>query len=274
MMEAFSLPDFSILVDEVGIRIGVHGDMRLRTAFQPVFASGATGLDLHGLRAFVRPSLPRHTVSPASYFQGIAPTHKDRVNTLVARLHSENRSNAGVAEPETLDLFLGVDASSGLVPALAQIDAATAVLGDERRHLVCEIMRSDAIPGGTLVALRHETRARGVRLALDSIGADGSALRYEADVLKMRGQLYRNLLQTPQVVRLVRPLVASCGDAGAKMLVEGIETSRQLDVALEAGAALVQGYLLGLPALAGTIIDDASFAIAHSAGEPERLAVS
>jgi EAL domain-containing protein (putative c-di-GMP-specific phosphodiesterase class I) len=44
--------------------------------------------------------------------------------------------------------------------------------------------------------------------------------------------------------------------------VEGIETPHHLKVAVEAGADLFQGFLLGRPALAGTIVDETPLSIA------------
>ncbi|RUW88902.1 EAL domain-containing protein, partial [Mesorhizobium sp. M8A.F.Ca.ET.059.01.1.1] len=61
--------------------------------------------------------------------------------------------------------------------------------------------------------------------------------------------------------RFFRPLVSSLHDRGAKVLVEGIEQPTHLRVALEGGVDLLQGFLLGRPALAGTIFNEEPLAV-------------
>jgi EAL domain-containing protein (putative c-di-GMP-specific phosphodiesterase class I) len=47
----------------------------------------------------------------------------------------------------------------------------------------------------------------------------------------------------PSLINIIR-------DLGAKPIIEGIETQAQLDIALEAGGSLLQGYFLGRPVTA------------------------
>ena len=108
-------------------------------------------------------------------------------------------------------------------------------------------------------------RAIGVRLAVDDFGAGHStaervrALR--SDTVKIDAAWFRSVVSRPEALRLLPALFARLGDLGCRILVEGIETPRQLHAAVEAGADLLQGYLLARPALAGTIVDDAPLLI-------------
>lgn len=258
MNEALGVADRSILVDEVGIRIGLWGDCRLRSAFQPVLSVADGRLQLNGLRAYVHATRAGRRVSAVDLFDRREAGHIDELNLLVARLHGENRANAGVDEPARLDLWLGVDAVAGIGAALRQIDNAVAALGEDAAHLVCELMRSEAVSEADLAELGRETKARGVRLALDAVGVECAAAHFDGAIHKMRGNLFRNLSRARQAAGLIHPLVAAYREKGTDVLIEGIETRQQLVIALNSGATLVQGFLLGQPQLAGTVIDESA----------------
>lgn len=256
MNEVLGVADRPIVVDEIGIRIGVWGDCRLRSAFQPVFSVTDGRLELKGLRGYVHATRGGRRVAAGDLFDRRETRHVDELNLLAARLHGENRANAGVEEPSRLDLWLGVDMTAGIEAALRQIDNATAALGRDAAHLVCEVMHSEAVSGSELAVLGRETKARGVRLALDGIGVECAAAHFDSPIHKMRGDLFRNLSRARQAAGLVHPLLETYREKGAEVLIEGIETRQQLVIALNSGATLVQGFLLGQPQLAGAIIDE------------------
>lgn len=252
-----SQAQFPVLIDEVGLRCGVYGELRLRSAFQPIYVVDGLHLRLKGLRGYVQPLRAGQRVPPADFYAGLPENDKAPLARLVARLHGENMANAGVDDPDRLELWLGVDMASGIAGALDEVDIALRGLGGQSARLVAEVTRSDLVPAAMLADFHAEMRGRGVRLALDALGADGVIGSHGADIHKMRGQLFRNLARARQAASLIQPLVETCRKAGADVLVEGIETRSQLAIALNSGASLVQGFLLGQPRLAGTIIDDA-----------------
>ncbi len=98
----------------------------------------------------------------------------------------------------------------------------------------------------------REIRGRGVRLAVDDLGAGYSNLRYIADlspeVVKLDRELVRNLQEDKRLQTLVGAIVALCDRLGARVVAEGIETLDELEASTQAGVHFAQGYFLARPA--------------------------
>ena len=97
-----------------------------------------------------------------------------------------------------------------------------------------------------------EIRAKGVRLAIDDLGAGFSNLKYisdlEPDVVKVDRELIAGMRRGDRQYRLVQSVVRLCEEMGASVVAEGIETVDELAAACEAGAHYGQGFLLARPA--------------------------
>jgi EAL domain-containing protein (putative c-di-GMP-specific phosphodiesterase class I) len=96
-----------------------------------------------------------------------------------------------------------------------------------------------------------ELRRRGVRLAVDDLGAGFSNLKYISQLRPSLVKLDRKLLASVIVgsrdFRLLRSIVRLVHDMEAQVVAEGIENSEELYAAREAGVDFGQGYLLGRP---------------------------
>ncbi|NJK89169.1 MAG: EAL domain-containing protein [Myxococcales bacterium] len=96
-----------------------------------------------------------------------------------------------------------------------------------------------------------EVRAKGVRLAVDDLGAGFSNLLYIAqlapEVVKLDRELTRSTTHDARSRRLFRGVVNLCTDMGAKVVAEGVETREELDAVIEAGAHYVQGFFVARP---------------------------
>ncbi len=97
-----------------------------------------------------------------------------------------------------------------------------------------------------------EVRGKGVKLAVDDLGAGYSNLKYIADltpeVVKIDRVLVAGLTNGTRHHQLMRSIVEMCDAMGARVVAEGIETVDELHAAQDAGAQLGQGYLLARPA--------------------------
>lgn len=252
-----SVSDRHIVVDEVGLRLAIFGDARLRTVHQPMFAVRDGLLSLTGVRAYLQPSRDGASIPPADFLASIEADEQRSFDRLVTRLHVENRLNAGVDDPELLDCWVGVGSGAGIDGALEQIDACAAAADGYVGRIVCEIMQCEALTAADVDRLASRAHARGMRVCVDALGAPGEALGdIDADFVKMRGSTFRNLARVRKAADLIGLLVEGWRRRGVQVLVEGIETRGQLAIAVDAGANLVQGFLLGPPKLAGAIIDD------------------
>ena len=108
-------------------------------------------------------------------------------------------------------------------------------------------------------SMLREIRSKGVRLAIDDLGAGYSNLRYIADLRPEIVKLDRGLIAGLHTDRrrqtLVRHMVALCEDLGAEVVAEGMETHDEVSAAIDTGAHYGQGYYFGKPAFPPPTID-------------------
>lgn len=104
-----------------------------------------------------------------------------------------------------------------------------------------------------------EVRSKGVKLAVDDLGAGYSNLKYIADLVPDVVKLDRGLVQhadrEPRKQLLLRHLVGLCVDLGAKVVAEGIETKEEYDFFVDIGAHYAQGYFLARPSFPPPALD-------------------
>ncbi|MER9743612.1 EAL domain-containing protein [Mesorhizobium sp. M0187] len=250
----------AIFADEVGIEYGVYGAFRLKSAYQPIFAPRGGALAAVAVEALIEPQRASMPVAPAMFFDSVAPGDRLFVESMCRMLHLKNFRNIGA---DGLDLFFNYNPmiNDHLGRALAEIRLMTRHLGDLDLHaamLVCEITEQ-AADDNVLAPLVREMRRHGIRIAIDDFGTGHSTAErmslLQPDIVKIDGGWFAEFCRHAAAERFFRPLVSSLHDRGAKVLVEGIEQSVHLRVALDGGVDLLQGFHLGRPALAGTIFN-------------------
>ncbi|MER9302208.1 EAL domain-containing protein [Mesorhizobium sp. M0293] len=251
----------AIQVDEIGIAYGIHGEFRLRSAYQPIFAPRGRFLHAVAVEALIEPHRAGRPGAPRVFFDSIAAPDRLFVETMCRALHLMNFRNIGV---DGLDLFFNYNPLINDHPgrALAEIRLMTRRLGDfglAPGMLVCEITEQ-AADDALLARLVREMRHDGIRIAIDDFGTGHSTEErvslLRPDIVKIDGAWFAEFCRHAAAERFFRPLVSSLHDRGAKVLVEGIEQPTHLRVALEGGVDLLQGFLLARPALAGTIFEE------------------
>ena len=101
------------------------------------------------------------------------------------------------------------------------------------------------------VAILHEPRGLGVRIAMDDFGTGYSSLSYlrsfPFDKIKLDQSFVRDLAERPDCVAIVRSIAMLGHSLGMTTTAEGIETEEQLAMLKEAGFAEGQGYYFGRP---------------------------
>ncbi|CAN7649141.1 EAL domain-containing protein [Mesorhizobium caraganae] len=266
----------AIFADEVGIEYGVYGAFRLKSAYQPIFAPRGGALAAVAVEALIEPQRAAMPVVPAVFFDSVAAGDRLFVETMCRMLHLRNFRNIGV---DGLDLFFNYNPmiNDHLGRALAEIRLMTRHLGDLDLHpgmLVCEITEQ-AADDHVLASLVREMRRHGVRIAIDDFGTGHSTAErmnlLQPDIVKIDGGWFAEFCRHTAAERFFRPLVSSLHDRGAKVLVEGIEQSVHLRVALDGGVDLLQGYHLGRPALAGTIFNQQPLSIEALLGTDNKV---
>ena len=244
------------LVDEVGLAYGRFGDLVLKSSYQPLFCMEGDWLQPFGVEALVT-GLREGGAVGAEEILGLAVGEKrEAVERLCRTLHVRNHHAMGLPG---IQLFFNADPgfTAGDVEHLAWMLAEEGIAPE---LVTCEITEQ-AGEDARMRALARELRAVGVRLAVDDFGAGHSTAErvraLQPDTVKIDSDWFQAVAARPDALRLLPALFARLSDLGCTILVEGVETPRQLLAAVEAGADLLQGYLLARPALAGTIVDGA-----------------
>ncbi|MEO5755823.1 MAG: EAL domain-containing protein [Mesorhizobium sp.] len=266
----------AIFADEIGIEFGVYGEFRLRSAYQPIFAPHDGLLRAVAVEGLIEPHRAGRPGAPRTFFDGVPPQDRLFVETMCRMLHLSNFRNIGV---DGLELFFNYNPmiNDHLGRALAEIRMMTRHLGDlglAPGMLVCEITEQ-AADDALLVRLVREMRRDGIRIAIDDFGTGHSTVErvtlLNPDIVKIDGKWFGEFCRHAAAERFFRPLVSTLHDRGAKVLVEGIEQSTHLRVALEGGVDLLQGYLLARPALAGTVFEEKPLVIETLLGLSDKV---
>jgi EAL domain-containing protein (putative c-di-GMP-specific phosphodiesterase class I)/CheY-like chemotaxis protein len=171
----------------------------------------------------------------------------DRVHQLGRRVRRAVADAARDAPPD-VKLFVNVH---GLELADEELFASDGALAQLAPRVVLEITERtglDPAAGPTRVAM---LRKLGYRIAVDDLGAGYAALgalaSLEPEVVKLDMSLIRELHLHATKRRVVGAIATMCRELGSQVVAEGVETLEERDACIEAGIALLQGYLFAKP---------------------------
>ncbi|CAB3661565.1 sensor domain-containing phosphodiesterase [Paraburkholderia rhynchosiae] len=226
-----------------------HGELTLTSVFQPIFslshmrAVGYEGL----LRAH---DLLDRPVSPLDVF-GEAARVGDvlQVDRLAQTLHLENFKVLG-AEREWL--FLNVHPGALTDPYLSAALLATLKRLDlPPRRIVLEVLEQRAEDLERLADAVRQFRERGFLIALDDFGAGHSNVeriwQLSPDIVKLDRIMLSHAAHRADMGTILPGLVALLHEAGKLVLIEGVETEHEAQMALACNADFVQGFFFGRP---------------------------
>lgn len=226
-----------------------HRDLTLTSVFQPIFslahlrAVGYEGL-LRAHDVFDRPVPPLDVFGDAAR-QG----ELHYVDRLAQSLHLENFKTLR-AEREWL--FLNVHAG-----ALADSYHAAAFgahldrLGLSARRIVLELQAVQAEDFDKLAEEARRFREQGFLIALDDFGAGDSNLeriwQLDPDIVKVDRMMLSQAAHKTQAAAILPGFVAMLHEAGKLVLIEGVETEHEAQLAFSCDADFVQGFHFGRP---------------------------
>lgn len=99
----------------------------------------------------------------------------------------------------------------------------------------------------------QQMREMGLRLAVDDFGLGYSSLQYLQDLtwdfLKVDKNFTNRILSSKSTYSIFRAIFMLAKDLNLEVVVEGVETDSQLAKLPELGVDLIQGYLVGKPAV-------------------------
>ncbi|RIY02743.1 EAL domain-containing protein [Aureimonas flava] len=212
-----------------------------RIVFQPVFL-------LDGLVPAGSEALSRFPDDRAveTWFADAARTglqveleHRAIANALAA--------HAPVWRRHAVQLGLNASPTASLDPGFAALfDASPA------DRIVLELTEHERIEdyGGLLAALAG-LRARGMRIAVDDVGAGYSSMSrivaIRPDIIKLDRSLVRGVDTDPMREALATALIGFADQCGCKVVAEGVETQGELALLSRLRVQAFQGYLLAGP---------------------------
>jgi diguanylate cyclase (GGDEF)-like protein len=147
-----------------------------------------------------------------------------------------NVSAAQFRSPRLLQVIVDALASSGLHPTRLEIEITESVL----------LHHKDPV-----LAVLHQLRALGVRIAMDDFGTGYSSLSYlqsfPFDKIKIDRSFVDDITENTNSLNIVRAVAALAKGMGMTATAEGVETSAQLDSITSEGCTEMQGFLFSRP---------------------------
>lgn len=127
------------------------------------------------------------------------------------------------------------------------------VAGHDMARVIIEITEHSTVADyDRLCACLHGLQARGVMVAIDDAGAGFASLRHilhvSPDIIKLDISLTRGIDSDLRRQTLVSAIQTFASGTNATIVVEGVETERELKALAGLGVEYGQGYYLGRPA--------------------------
>lgn len=253
--------DDALFADEIGLRYGRYHDFVLRTSYQPAFRLHGDMLVPAAVEGLISATRNGVKVPPSRLFAETAQEDGLFVDGMCRALHLHNFEHF---DGENLDLWIRLDmtATDNTDHWLREIRVMASKMAEMElpaRRVICQIDGCASADAEMTAALASELRKHGMRVAIDDFGdADLTLERVEAikpDFIRVDGSLFRDLCRVRQAKMLIRPLVGSFRNMGTAVVIEGIETAAQLEIAADSGADFLQGFALAAPQAAGCLFD-------------------
>lgn len=241
------------IVDGVGLAERASGrhrwdDYFLTSHFQPLYS--LSHQRQVGFEALLRGEQTDGSLVPPVVL--FAPKPFNDEGALDRASHAVHLDNARHLLPDDAWLFLNILPTTFVADGYAdQLAAIARAAGLDPGRVILEILESH---GGSVDEMSRAAelyRAHGFLIAVDDFGAGQSNLdrlfRIRPDLVKLDGELIR--ATSPGTEQPILPkLVSLLHQAGMLVVVEGVETTEELILAVESNVDFAQGFLLGRPA--------------------------
>jgi diguanylate cyclase (GGDEF)-like protein len=147
-----------------------------------------------------------------------------------------NISAVQFRSPSLVQTLLSALAASGLAPNRLEIEITETVLLQDKP---------------ATLALLHQLRSIGIRIAMDDFGTGYSSLAYlqsfPFDKIKIDRSFVSDVTENPGALNIVRAISALARGIGMTATAEGVETQEQLDLVISEGCTEMQGVLFSRP---------------------------
>ncbi len=250
----------AIILDEVGLASARYRQFHLKSVVQPIYRLDRDACPVWGLDARLRAFRDGRAVSSFIVAESITAHDIPFFEMLCHALQIENYDHYDVAQAH---LFCSMDAARGTNPAalrsqLRSLSTRMENLGIAPHLLSCGVVSSEQVDSRVIQHLAKSIAAHGFATAIDDFAAGFPPLehveRLQPGLMRMNGAWFRRVAGVAQAAGLLHELVQGFRRMGIAILISGIETSSQFELAVQAGALFGQGLYLAPSQLAGTII--------------------
>jgi EAL domain-containing protein (putative c-di-GMP-specific phosphodiesterase class I) len=232
----------------------------IRTRLQPVFDAGGPRIVLQPIVALCDGS--RVGVEALSRFPEEWGQPPDEVFAHAASI-GEGLELEMLAVRRAADAFLGVSGYLSINFSAQTIldDRCLELLYDlPLERIVLELSEHDPVLDyQVLMDVLSPLRRKGLRLAIDDVGAGFASLRHilltSPDVIKLDRSIVAGAADDPVLRRLVHSLSEFGHDAGAVVVAEGVETRQDATALRDAGVDYGQGWHFARPGSADQLAD-------------------
>jgi EAL domain-containing protein (putative c-di-GMP-specific phosphodiesterase class I) len=155
----------------------------------------------------------------------------------------------GFSESIAVNLPSRLFERSDLIDHIHQVVTAHGV---PHRVIMLEITEDNLMKDlQNVIPALHRLNEIGVEIAIDDFGTGYSSLSYLTTLpiseLKIDRSFVRDLGVSPQSSAVVTAIIALARSLGLRVIAEGVETLRQMEVLHRLGVVVMQGYLFSRP---------------------------
>jgi len=247
------LEDFGLAEQSTGEFNSTFVGVQLNSAFQPIYDSKVG--ELFGHEALLRPSLGGELASSPEFALSYAEQSGRLVqfDRISRTLHVLN--------------FRQIYAEKGLL--FLNVHPKLLMTVNAHGKIFERILHANSVPTDRVVIeiqeglIEHDKqlkeaidnyRDRGYRIAIDNFGNAQSHIdrlwKFSPDFVKFDLSIIQHAPDNERVRKALPGLINIVGELGAQPIITGIESQAQLDIAIEAGSTLLQGFFLGKPVTA------------------------
>jgi diguanylate cyclase (GGDEF)-like protein len=250
-------PDRLLLIGDLRRAIA---DDELALHYQPKFTTN--DMQLAGVEALVRWQHPtRGLVAPGEFIPLAEHTGAIRPLTLLVLRKAARQWRAW--HENGLDITIAVNLSVANLLDGELIDDIAGILAEEQvpaSGLELEITESTVMTDPRrATAMLEQLSAMGLRLSIDDYGTGHSSLAYlrrlPVQELKIDRSFITHLAADDDDLQVVRSTIDLAHHLGLTVVAEGIEDARSLALLQQHGCDLAQGFHLGRPVPADTLLD-------------------
>lgn len=248
-------PSWSRAVEDLvrnGSSASLHWEgVALRTLFQPIH--GVRSAECVGYEAFVRAvDASGRAVSPKELFARAA--RGGRLADLDRACRTLHLRNFAMVDPGQGRLFLNVEPEAAIADLEAPRDFADLIryYGLEPRRLCVEIVETACRDEERLPEAVACYREMGAMIAVDDFGAGCSNFQRLAalrpHLVKVERSMIAAAVGEGKSKGMLPPMIAMLRESGAQVVVERVESAPEALLAIDSGAAFLQGNYFTSPA--------------------------